>query len=180
MFDDFRCQSFSGFVDDDEFRVAHEGAAQGQHLLLTTRQNTRLGVLTFTQAGKKLVHIIKVPAPFGYLAFESQQQVLMNREFGENIAVFRHITDAHVGNVKGFATHQVLPLKGHGAVAIDQSHDGFGGGGSARTIAAQQRHNFALGNVKAHALQHMTFAVIRMKLVNMQHGQWPWSGELPK
>jgi len=26
----------------------------------------------------------------------------------------------------------------------------------------------------------MAFAVIRMKLVYVQHGQWPWSGELPR
>jgi hypothetical protein len=84
----------------------------------------------------------------------------MDGELGKNIAVFRHIANAHVRNVEWFALNQVLPVERHGAVAIDQAHDGLGSGGSARPIATEQSDDLTLRNVEADTLQDMAFAVV--------------------
>ena len=44
-------QALGRFVDDDEVRVAHEGAAQREHLLLATRHHARFCVLAFLRRG---------------------------------------------------------------------------------------------------------------------------------
>ena len=75
----FGGQTLGGLVDDDQFGVAHQAAAQGQHLLLTTRKHTGLGMLALTQTRKQVVHVFKIPAALGFIALQAEQEVLVNR-----------------------------------------------------------------------------------------------------
>ena len=57
--DNLRRQPFGGLVDDDQVGIAHQRAAQGQHLLLAAREHAGLGVLALLQAREHLVHVVE-------------------------------------------------------------------------------------------------------------------------
>src|SRR5437764_714465 len=89
-FHDLGREALGGFVDDDQVRVAHERAAQREHLLLAPGQHTRFGVLPLLQAREHAVHVVERPAPLVLRALLPQHQVLVHRELGEDVAVLRH------------------------------------------------------------------------------------------
>ena len=105
-------------------------------------------------------------------AFLPQLQVLAHRELGENLAVFWHIADAQVRNFVGLFTLNGLAFPVNTTLAFHQTHDGFGRGGAARAVAPEQGHNFTLPDFEINAMKHMAFAVIGMKVIDLQH-QWP-------
>ncbi len=82
-------------------------------------------------------------------AFLAQLQVLINRELGKNFTVFRHIAQTQVRDFVGFFALDVLSFPIDAAWAIEQNHDGFGGGGAARAVAAQQGDDLALCHTEA-------------------------------
>ena len=47
-------------IDHDQARTRHQGAANGQHLLFTTRQVARQGVQAFAQARKQGQHTVSI------------------------------------------------------------------------------------------------------------------------
>ena len=52
LFDDHRRDAFGGFVQQDERGVAHQGAGDGQHLLLAPRQRLAAVVTAFGEVGE--------------------------------------------------------------------------------------------------------------------------------
>ena len=158
--DNFGGQAFGGFVDDDEVGVAHQGAAQREHLLLTTREHTGFVVFTLFEAGEHGKHVVKRPTAVLPIAFLAQLQVLTDRELGENFAVLWHIAQPQVGDFIGFFALNGLALPINTARALHQAHDGLGGGGTARAVAPQQGHDLALPHFEIDTMQHMAFAVI--------------------
>ena len=72
-----------------------------------------------------------------------EQQVLLHRQSWKDVAVFRHIANAQMGDLVGLFANNFARLPVDGALAVDQAHDGFGSGRSARAIASQQGHNLA-------------------------------------
>ena len=168
----FGRQSFGGLVDDDEIGVAHQGAAQREHLLLTARKHTGFVVFTLFEAGKHGEHVVKRPTAVLPIAFLAQLQVLAHREFRKNLAVLWHIAHAQMGDFIGFFALNGLALPVNAPFALHQAHDGLGGGGTARAVAPEQGHDLALPHFEIDAMQHMAFAVKGMKVVDLQH-QWP-------
>ena len=101
QFHDLGSEALGRLIDDDEVRVAHERAAQGEHLLLATRQHAGLGVLALLETRKKAVHVLETPAWIALAPLLSEQQVLVHGQLGEDIPVLRHIAQAQVGDLKG-------------------------------------------------------------------------------
>ena len=101
--DDLRRQAFGRLVDDDQVGVAHQRAAQRQHLLLAARQHAGLGVLALLQAREHAVHVVEGPAAALARALLAEQQVLVHRELGEDVAVLGHVADAQVRDLVGLA-----------------------------------------------------------------------------
>ena len=88
---------------------------------------------------------------------------MLHREAREDIAVFRHIANTALGNLKRLAALDGPALPPHLALAIDQPHDGLCGGGAARAIAPEQGHDLARGDLQVHAVQHMAFTIKRVQ-----------------
>ena len=109
----FWCQALGGFVDDDQVWVTHQGAAQGQHLLLAAREHAGLVVLPLFEAGEQAVHVLKRPAALLVASFLPQHQVLVHCQRGENVAVFGHIAQAKFGNLKRLAPQNLSALPVH-------------------------------------------------------------------
>ena len=175
QFDDLGRQAFGRLVDDDEIGIAHQGAAQGQHLLLAARQHAGFGVLALLQAREHGVHVVKAPAAALARTLLPQQQVLLHRQGRKDVAAFRHVAQPQVGDLERLAAEQRVLLEAHRALCLHHPHDGLGGGRAARAIAPQQRHDFAGLDVELHAMQHMALAVIGVKVAHAQHRQCPCS-----
>ena len=173
QFNNFGSQAFGRLVNDDEVRVAHQGAAQGEHLLLATRHHARLGVLALLEPREQLVHVVHRPAPGFAGILLTEVEVLLHRQVRKNIATLRHVADAQVGDFKRLLAQYFLPFPVQGAVAIHQSHDRLGGSGAARAIAPQQRDDLARLHLKVNAMKHMAFTVERLQIVDFQHDQCP-------
>jgi hypothetical protein len=88
LFDDLGRQAFGGFVDHDQVRVAHQRAAQGQHLLLAAGEHAAGRVVAFLEAREQRVHVVDAPAPDGARVLDAQHQVLAHRQVGKDVAVF--------------------------------------------------------------------------------------------
>jgi hypothetical protein len=129
-------QALGGLVDDDQVGVAHERAAQREHLLLATRHHARFGVLALLEAREHLVHVVKRPAAIFAVALLPQHQVLVHGQVGEHMSrLLGHVAQAQVRNLVSLLAPSSCPFQLHGALAVHHAHDGLGGGGAARTVA---------------------------------------------
>src|SRR5690606_31933014 len=81
-------------------RIAHQSAADCALLLLTAGKGGRGLQTTFLQDREKLVNAFKIPAARNRFAVQANQQVLLNRERGEQLATFGDKRDAFTHHVK--------------------------------------------------------------------------------
>src|SRR5262249_10353099 len=58
-----RGQPFRGLVEEKQVGIAHEGATDGQHLLLAARELVGAVAAALAQPGEELVHPLEAPAP---------------------------------------------------------------------------------------------------------------------
>src|SRR5574337_1225768 len=87
LFDDLGRQSFGGLVDHDQVGVAHQRAAQREHLLLAARQHPGLDVAPLVEPREHRVRVVETPARLALAALLAQDEVLVHRELGEDVAV---------------------------------------------------------------------------------------------
>ncbi len=97
----------------------------------------------------------------------------MHGERREDVAVFRHITNAQVGDLVGLLPGDAPAFPVDVAFALHQAHDGLGRGGPAGTVAPQQGHNFTGLDLEVDTVQHMALAVIGVEVFYFEHVQCP-------
>ena len=82
------CKPFCGFVQNQQARVGHQRASNGQHLLLTSRKIRAQVAGTLFQSREKSVNALQCP---GVFLLESivcgGNQVFKYREVGEHLAL---------------------------------------------------------------------------------------------
>src|SRR6202022_3020422 len=86
-------QSFGGLVDHDEFWVAHQRAANCQHLLLAARQHAGCRVRPRGEIGKHTKHVIESPFARFTRIFNAKHQILADHGAWKNVAM--HGTEPH-------------------------------------------------------------------------------------
>ena len=95
--DHARHQAFGRLVEQDDLRLQHHGAGDGEHLLLAARQRAAglaAALRQHRKIGKDLVEQ-RLTLVFGDpVAVEAGAQVFHHGEQAEDAAVFRHIGDA--------------------------------------------------------------------------------------
>ena len=81
-----------GLVEDDQLRLGHQPAADGQHLLLAARQ--RAGALRSpleqSRKGRKYALAIFRPPRFA-TPIAAEIEIIAYRQIGENAPAFRHV-----------------------------------------------------------------------------------------
>jgi hypothetical protein len=88
----------------------------------------------------------------------------------EHPPAFRRMRQAQLGDVVGLKPGDVLAPEGDLALGRrDHSADGAHGGGLAGAIAADQRHDLALGHLQRNAVQHFDLAVACMQVRDGKH-----------
>ena len=159
-------QAHGGFVQQHDFRVEHDRACHGQHLLLATRQGARkLGAPLF-EAGEQVHGALQITLHVALGAAASQarkgtqNQVVGDRHGGKHAPAFGRVRQAQLGD--GERLHAV------GARAVEADFAGGGrdhagdsahGGGFASAVGADQGDHFALGHFHGNAMQNLHFAV---------------------
>ena len=169
LFDQFGRQALGGFVDDDQIRIAHQRAAHGQHLLLAAGQDSGGIVPARVQIREQLVDILEVPAPELARALHAQLEILLNRERGEDLPIFRHIADPCVGDLFGPEPGDRAPLETDAAMRLHQSHDRLAGGRAPDAVAPEKTDDLTLGDREVHTLKDVALAVVGMQITYVEH-----------
>jgi hypothetical protein len=164
-----RRQPFGRLVDHDQRRIAHQGAADRQHLLLAARQHLAVYVRALAQIGKHLVHVVHRPAPGLAHVLDAEDQVLAGRQGRENVAVLGHVADALAGDDVRLEAGDLLAAEGDRAPRRHLAGDRLDGGRAADAVAAQKAYDLAFVDVERDALQDVALAVIGVQVLDPQH-----------
>ena len=167
--DQLRCQTFGGFVDDEQVRVAHQRARQRQHLLLTTGQDACQRVAAQSQLREQAVHVGEGPARMALTGLLAQDQVVLHRQARKNVAALGHISQARAGPRMHRLAQHLLPVHPHAAGGLHPTHDGTRQRGAARAVAPQHRHNFTRTHSAIHTMQDLAFAVPGLQTGELQN-----------
>ena len=145
LLDQDRREAERRLVQDQELGLAHQAAADRQHLLLAARQ--RAGGLDepLAEPWKDRQYVVEVLRPRGAAAaVAAELEILAHREVGEHAAPFRHLHQPGLDDAHGGCARDV------GAVEADRAAERPVEAGNvvvegrlAGAVAAQQRHDLA-------------------------------------
>src|SRR5262245_36792076 len=96
MVDHEGSQAFGGLVEQEQVRIAHEGAGDGEHLLLASGEEAALAVDQLAQLGEEIEHAIERPRGAAVTAARRHVEVFPHGEIGKDAAVLRHEADAEI------------------------------------------------------------------------------------
>src|SRR5215469_14666181 len=163
-----RSQPLRGLVEEEEVGIAHEGAPDGQHLLLAARELVRAIAPTLAQPGEELVHAFQAPAP---APAPRHLEILADGEGGEDAAPLRHKGHAALYHAIRRPGGDVRSLEAHAAAAGRcEADDGADERGLAHAIATEDPQDLARLHAEGDALQHMAVAVVGVHVLHLEHG----------
>ncbi len=186
---DDRGQTLGRLVQQQELGAGPEDAADGEHLLLAAGQLGALAFAPLGEVGEDGVDLVDAHA--ARLHHRRQQQILLDREAGEDAALLRAPGDAAPRDVVGGEADELLPAEHDRAAPLrDDAHDRLQGGGLADAVAPQQRHHLALGDGEVHAVQDVRLAVpgvqvgdaqqLPLPYCHVRHGRFPYRPRAPR
>jgi hypothetical protein len=164
-------QSHRRLVQQEQPGTPHEGAADGQHLLLTARQ--RAGHLgdALLQAREQREHPLQVLGDAAVAPEEcAHHEILADAEAIEDPAALGHVADTATDDVVGRGAGEHAILEVDRALAGDQqSGDRLERGGLAGAVVAEQRDDLAAAHLQRDPLQGADLAVVDVEAVKAQH-----------
>src|SRR5262249_11727474 len=99
----------------------------------------------------------------------AKHEILLDRERAEDIAVFRHIADAELGDLVRLEAGYRLALERDRAVRGHVAHDRLQGGRTADAVAPEDADDLPLAHREVDALQHVALAVIGVQTADLEH-----------
>ena len=141
-----RAQSQRGFVDHDEPGPRHEGAADGEHLLLAPAQESGLAVLAVLEHREQAVDPLERLLHRGARPRQvrAEPQVLVDGQVGEEAPALRHLHDAELDALLHAELLELLALEGDAALRPGQlPGDGLEQGALAGAVGADERDDGA-------------------------------------
>jgi hypothetical protein len=167
-------QALGRLVDHDQLGVAHEGAADGQHLLLAAGEHAARGVGPLAKGREEPEGVLERPAGrrargLRAAGLHPQDQVLADGQTGEDVPVLRHVAEASAGDRVRGEPGQLLPLEPDRAAGRDVAHDGLDGGGAADPVAAEEAHDLPPADVEGDAVQDVALAVEGVEVPDLEH-----------
>lgn len=176
LLDHRRLDAFRGFVEDQQSRLAGQGAADRQLLLLAAGEVAAAALFHFAQDREQLVDEVRHrPGVPGAETGQSHQQVLFHRQPGEDFPSLRHVGDPGADPLVRPESGERTALPGDLALAgRDQAHQAAQQGGLAHPVATEQAGHLAHLRLEAQATEDMATAVVLVELVDLQHGSLPF------
>ena len=168
-------QALGGLVEDEEARIGHQGAADGQHLLFAAGEGAGALVRALGQdrehrgdAGER--PWVGAVQPVG----GGGDEVFADGERGEDLAAFGDEADAETGDGFGCAASDVDVVEADGAGAGGvEAHDGADGGGLAHAVAAHEGDDLALAHGEVHVEEDPARAVGGLDAFDGEHQASP-------
>src|SRR5262249_50998377 len=161
--DELRREPLRGLVQEEHTRIAHQGAADGEHLLLAAGERPGERGVPLGEPRKQLEYAGKRPATAAVAArLRRHHQVLAYGERAEHAPALRHQAHAlardHVGREAG----DRLAIEADRAPPrLEQPHDRRHAGGLAGAVAAEEPEQAAAPAREPDALHPPAFPAIR-------------------
>ncbi len=165
-----RREAFGGFIQNQEFRIGHQRAADRQHLLLAARQCHAHIVAALGETWKQRMDLFDGPGiGIACPIARGCHQIFVDRQIRKNLPPFRHQADTELCDfIRWLATH-LLPTETDSAGAgARHAHDGADGRGLAHAVAAHQGDHLADADGKRQAKQHLAQAIAGLDPINFE------------
>src|SRR5262245_32721272 len=157
-----RRQPLRRLVHQEHARIAHQRAADRQHLLFAAGERAGELRVTLLQAGEELEHAIDGPAGCA-AAFRSPRrdaEVFAYTEAAEHAPALWHQPDAFArDHIRRQPTDLLAVKTDRASPRPEKAHDRVHAGGLARTVAAEQAEQPPRLQREGHAVQHVAVAV---------------------
>ena len=163
-------QAFGGLIQHQQPGIGHQRASDRQHLLFAARQVQAQVACALLQARKQLVHPLQGPRVLAAKAVVGRgHQILVDREIGEHLTLFRHQPDAQPRDLVRGQAGDVLTGEADAPGARSQdSHDRTYGGSLAHAVAPDHGDELALGHRQADTEQRLGISVKGLKIVDLE------------
>src|SRR5262249_41719539 len=163
-------ESFGCFIQDEEMRVGHQSAADGEHLLLTPGELVAHVLRARRETREEPIYPRERPriARAAAVAREGHE-VLAHREVRKDLPALGHHRDAEPTDPIGCEPLDRLAAEAHRAPTRrrepeDRSH----GRGLAHAVATEQRRHLACAHREAHAEQHLARAIRGLDVAHLE------------
>src|SRR5260370_26643104 len=163
-------QSLCWLIQQDDFRLEHHRARNGEHLLLTTGERAAGLVATLGQYREVAVDLIQ---QFGLsslahtVAIEPRAEIFGDRQQSENPPIFRHIADPEPRQPMCRQMGDRPTLKQHPPLArMDEPHDRLERRALANPVATEEADHLAYSDSERDPVENMALAVIGMDIVD--------------
>src|SRR2546427_11148573 len=150
-------EPFGGLVEQDDLRLEHHRARDGEHLLLAARQRPARLTAPLSQDREVAVDLLEqllaaLRRDSGPV--EPRAEILEHRQQAEDPTLLRHPRDAQAGQPVGRHAGQVPPVeRDPPARPAHHSHDRLERRGLAHAVAAEQADHLARAHLDRHAVQ---------------------------
>ena len=175
LFGDQRGQPEGEFIDEQQFRAAHEGPADSEHLLFTAGEGSAHLELALRQHRKELQHMFHGPLELAAPSFGvgSHFKIFRYGHVPVDTPPLGHQGQAQLGDLVGLHTRQRLALESDGPAPWRQR---AGDGGQERrfagAVASQNGHPFAQVDLERHLPEHLGLAAEYVDSRDFKHGRY--------
>ena len=113
-----RREAHGRLIQHQQLRMAHQGTAHGQHLLLAAGQSAGNLTVSFLQAGKEGIDLFDIRLYFFVipLRVSAHQQVFVNGKLLENAASFGYLSHAQFNDFVAGGMRNILTIVGDNTV----------------------------------------------------------------
>ena len=156
--DEARGDAERGFVEHQEFRAAHERAADGEHLLFAAGERAGGLLEALFQAGEEREDVFASLGDGSLVVLQegAHGEIFGDGEVAKNHAALGDVAESAGDDLVRRQAGDVLAAEGDAAAfRADQAGEGVQRGGLARSVAAEERDNRALRNLKGDAAQRV-------------------------
>ena len=169
---DQRREAFGGFVEDQQFRIGHQRAADRQHLLLAAGQRHAHVAAALGEPRKQRVDFLDGPGiGIAETVAGGGDEIFVHRQVRKDLAAFRHQADAEFCDlIRRQAAHFLAGEADRACAGRRHAHDGADGRGLAHAVAAHQGDHLARLDLQRQAEQHLAEAVAGLDAVDFEQG----------
>lgn len=167
-----RGEAQGGLVEHEDFRLDHQSAGHGQHLLFTAGERSGFLPGTFAQNREELEGMVDafVDGVFVIDRVGAEHQVFAHTEVGEDVPSFGREGDPLFDNIPGGHIGEVDVVTDDAATALgDLVHDGAQGRGFSGTVGPDQGDNLVVTDVHGKSLNGFDAAIVDMEIFYFKH-----------
>src|ERR1700722_13871441 len=166
--DEHRREALRGFIEKDEVRIGHQGAANRQHLLLAAAEHHSRAVRPLFEHRKQTIDRPEAPIALA-TGRQAERKVFFDGQVRQNAPTLRRDRYAKLGgDIAGHAVDALVMDPDGPGTDIRLAKHGEQQGGLTCSVAADHGDGLALVDRKVDAVQHGGGAITRVKRFDAQ------------